>query len=238
MDLKESSLSTKQLVSHWYYRAKAKKLLDYIKPLAVSQILDVGSGSAFFTKYLLSKTSIRTATCIDIFYKEDKDEIFNNRKVKYLRNIQSSAADMVLMMDVIEHIADDVEFVKFYVDKVHEGSFFLVSVPAFNFMWSEHDIFLEHKRRYSSKTLRKTLEAAGLTILDINYFFWICVPPLLLQLDSRGNLRGEEGNLSHSYMFTSVVINCFLSKLCLLERRFLPKNKLGGLSVFCIAQKT
>ena len=237
MDLKESSLSTKQLVSHWYYRAKAKKLLDYIKPLAVSQILDVGSGSAFFTKYLLSKTSIRTATCIDIFYKEDKDEIFNNRKVKYLRNIQSSAADMVLMMDVIEHIADDVEFVKFYVDKVHEGSFFLVSVPAFNFMWSEHDIFLEHKRRYSSKTLRKTLEAAGLTILDINYFFGFVFPfAAATRFARKFTWRGRKPK-SQLHVH-SVVINCFLSKLCLLERRFLPKNKLGGLSVFCIAQKT
>ncbi len=53
------------------------------------------------------------------------------------------------MMDVIEHVEDDVGLVRGYVDKVAGGTRFIVTVPALMWLWSGHDVFLEHYRRYT-----------------------------------------------------------------------------------------
>ena len=55
----------------------------------------------------------------------------------------------MLLMDVIEHIEDDVGLVGEYVNKVAPGTQFIATVPAFMWLWSGHDVFLEHVRRYT-----------------------------------------------------------------------------------------
>src|SRR4051812_25318096 len=52
----------------------------------------------------------------------------------------------------------------------------LVTVPAFQFLWSGHDVFLEHKRRYTLASLHSTIESAGLEIIRSRYFFGVLLP--------------------------------------------------------------
>ena len=53
------------------------------------------------------------------------------------------------MMDVLEHVSDDVGLVREYAKRAKPGTRFVVSVPAFMWLWSGHDVFLEHHRRYT-----------------------------------------------------------------------------------------
>jgi hypothetical protein len=52
-------------------------------------------------------------------------------------------------MDVIEHVEDDVGLVREYANKVAPGTRFITTVPAFMWLWSGHDVFLEYFRRYT-----------------------------------------------------------------------------------------
>ena len=62
-----------------------------------------------------------------------------------------SRADLLLYMDVLEHVDDDLGLLTAYLDQLERGGRVLITVPAFDFLWSNHDIFLEHKRRYTLK---------------------------------------------------------------------------------------
>jgi phospholipid N-methyltransferase len=59
MDLKESNLISDDIDSHWYYAAKAKALVSYIGDASHFSVLDIGSGSGFFSKFLLKNTFLQ-----------------------------------------------------------------------------------------------------------------------------------------------------------------------------------
>ncbi len=128
-------------------------------------ILDIGAGSGFFTKYLLSNTSAENGICVDISYLKEWHEQVAGKKIQFRNNCGPVDADLVLLMDVLEHVDNDLELLREYVEKVPNGTRFLISVPAFNFLWSKHDDFLGHKRRYTLNTLSKVVSLAGLVTL-------------------------------------------------------------------------
>jgi hypothetical protein len=75
------------------------------------------------------------------------------------------------MMDVLEHIQDDHSFLTEVLRKIPRGGLALVTVPAFQFLFSEHDVFLKHYRRYNRKQLLALLDSQGLRVEQCHYFY-------------------------------------------------------------------
>ena len=98
---------------------------------------------------LLSKTDAQRAVCVDPNYAGDWSETLGGKSLAYCGEIASTDADLVLLMDVLEHMTDDVTLLREYVERVTSGTRFLITVPAFGFLWSGHDEFLRHYRRYT-----------------------------------------------------------------------------------------
>lgn len=114
MDVKEEGLIKGDIGAHWYYRAKLSALLRMISDLRPSSVLDVGAGLGFFARSLLAETAITEATCIDPAYRVERCTMVGGKKLWFRPTINSSDAELVLMMDVIEHVADDVGLVAEY----------------------------------------------------------------------------------------------------------------------------
>jgi SAM-dependent methyltransferase len=148
MDLKEEDILGAGIGRHWYYRSKAAALRRMVRSLGARRILDIGAGSGFFSRHLLAEAGAQSALCVDIGYPSDRDDSEGGKPVLYRRDIGPTDCDLVLMMDVLEHVDDDRGLVRHYAAQVPSGAHFLVTVPAFRFLWSGHDVFLEHKRRY------------------------------------------------------------------------------------------
>ncbi len=176
MDLKESDILGEDISEHWYYRSKAKAMVKFLGKKQPSAILDIGAGSGFFSRYLLDNTSAEDAWCVDIRYENDSDGFQHQKPVYFRRSIDNVEVDVVLLMDVLEHVDDDVGLLHHYVNKVPQGAQFLISVPAFQFMWSGHDVFLEHKRRYRLNVIENVAHQAGLTVKRGAYFFGAVFP--------------------------------------------------------------
>lgn len=142
------------------------------------------------------------------------------------------------MMDVLEHVDDDLALLSDYVGKVPSGSGFLITVPAFSFLWSAHDDFLEHKRRYTLNQLESVVKQAGLTVKQGNYCF-STVFPIAATLRLAGKLRaGARAEVPRSQLKTHhPVVNRILAGLCSIERPFMPWNRLAGLTAMCLAEK-
>lgn len=77
--------------------------------------------------------------------------------------------DVVLLLDVLEHFADEQALLAEVGRLLRPGGHLLVSVPAFEFLWSEHDDVLQHLRRYRAGQLRGVLERAGLAVERLTY---------------------------------------------------------------------
>jgi 2-polyprenyl-3-methyl-5-hydroxy-6-metoxy-1,4-benzoquinol methylase len=234
MDLKEEDILGADIGRHWYYRSKAAALRRMVGPLAPQHLLDVGAGSGFFSRHLLTEGGAQSALCVDVGYECNRDETLDGKPVLYRRDCGPTDCDLVLMMDVLEHVDDDVGLVRDYATKVPSGAHFLVTVPAFRFLWSGHDVFLEHKRRYTLPEIQKTMGNAGLTIVKGAYFFGFIFPlATAVRLASRGDTRprsslSKQGTLS----------NNLLTAVCTAELPLFPINRLAGLSAFVLAKKT
>jgi len=106
MDLKKQRL-VGDASAHWYYQAKLAALRSAIAKLPPGPILDVGSGSGFFARKLLECGKATEATCVDSGYSDDHEEQVDGRPMRFRRRVDRSNATLVLMMDVLEHVADD-----------------------------------------------------------------------------------------------------------------------------------
>ena len=127
MDLKETDILGADIEHHWYYSSKAKAMTSLLQGATPTRILDVGAGSGFFSRYLLAHTTAQEAWCVDTSYQADSDEREDDKVVHYRRSVGAIDADLVLLMDVLEHVDDDVALLKDYVDKVPSGSRFLIT---------------------------------------------------------------------------------------------------------------
>ena len=213
MDLKEEDILGADIGRHWYYRSKAAALGAPSPAPPFRHILDVGAGSGFFSRHLLARTAAQSALCVDIGYAADRDEAWPARRFATGARSVATDCDLVLMMDVLEHVDDDCGLVRDYADKVPRGAHFVVTVPAFQFLWSGHDVFLEHKRRYRLAGIERVLRDAGLDVVRGSYYFALVFPlaaAVRLALSQIG--RPEAALVPHG-----ALANTLLSAACAAE---------------------
>ena len=237
MDLKETNILDENIGNHWYYKSKSNAMIRLLSKTSPSVILDIGAGSGFFSKILLSSTAAKEAYCIDISYENNSDATESEKPVYFRRSIDNINADLILFMDVLEHVDDDVGLLKEYVNKVSQGANFLISVPAFQFLWSGHDVFLEHKRRYRLNQIEDVVQKAGLRVKYGAYYFGAVFPiVVVIRMVSNMLQRGcykAQSQLTQHHPF----VNWALAVMSSAEMPFFLHNRAAGLTVFVLAEK-
>lgn len=91
---------------------------------------------------------------------------------------QSQAA--VGLFDVIEHIADEVDFLAQVRTIVRPGGRLYLTVPAWQWLWSVQDVEAGHFRRYSRAQIERRITEAGFEVDFSSYLFWTLPLPVLL----------------------------------------------------------
>ena len=104
MDLKETDILGGDISQHWYYRSKALAMAHLLGKSPILKILDVGAGSGFFSHHLLDNSNAQEAWCVDTSYDADSDILQNGKPVHYRKSVSHSEADLILLMDVLEHV--------------------------------------------------------------------------------------------------------------------------------------
>lgn len=148
-------------------------LVDALRGKRRVDVLDCGAGDAFFSASLAKKADLGSVTCWDVFYDDPTIRRLEARygaspsgtTFSFTRTRPEKKVDLILMLDVIEHVEDDVGFVRDVVDScLGPNGVVLVSVPAWQRLFSRHDELLRHYRRYSPDQCDRVLERAGLEI--------------------------------------------------------------------------
>jgi len=232
--LKEAEVLDGDIHGHWYYRSKAiSRLLGDLRGVT---ILDVGAGSAVFSRHLLRHSQAAGAWCVDVSYAHDDDAREAGKPLHYRRDLTPVDVSLALLMDVLEHVDDDVGLLRQCVGVVPRGTRFLISVPAFQLLWSGHDEFLEHKRRYTLGQIVEVVERGGLVVERGAYYFGL-VFPLALASRVAGRWLSPRDAVPRSQLKKhNSFVNAALSVVCRAELPLLAFNRLAGLTAFCVAR--
>ena len=238
MDLKELEILKDSASSHWYYQAKLAMLLQEIRGLPIQKILDIGAGSGLFSEHLLMNTDARSALCIDINYCDDREALAAEKIIQFRQNFDFSDADLVLVMDVLEHVDNDIELLAQLKGKVKFGAFFLVTAPAFQALWSQHDEFLNHRRRYRLDALESVISKSGLQLVRGCYFYSLLLP-VAAATRWAGRLRKFDSGTTQSQLRQHhPLVNKLLAKICRSELGWYQKNRWAGLTAVCLARNS
>jgi SAM-dependent methyltransferase len=168
---------------HWWYRGRrrivAEMITRYIKPTKGFSIAEIGCGTGSNLP-VLEKFGHLTAVEPDaqarlFAAKRSRATIVQGKLPNELPLIDSSL-DLAVMLDVLEHVDDDIAALKAVAAKLKPGARFLLTVPALPSLWSPHDEEHHHKRRYTAKTLRAVMTQAGLKIEVMSYFNTLLFP--------------------------------------------------------------
>lgn len=121
-------------------------------------ILDLGSGDCWFAEQLVPRLPVgSTITCCDINFSDLDISAPTASGITKMRDMPVGKFDFIILLDVIEHVSDDVDFLEVNVQpKLAEDGMVLVSVPAHPSLFSDHDQFLGHYRRYTRRQLLET----------------------------------------------------------------------------------
>jgi SAM-dependent methyltransferase len=140
-------------------------------------VLDVGCGDGYAARAVLEGRAPGRVVGVDPSFTDDQIRAVSRawpgaELVKRLDDVPRSAFDLVLLLDVLEHVDDDRAFLADLAERfVAQGGHVLVTVPAFPSLWSGHDTFLGHRRRYGLRGLLDVAASAGLVSVRHGHLF-------------------------------------------------------------------
>lgn len=143
--------------------------------------------------------------------------------------------DLVAALDVLEHLDDDLSSLCALRSRLRPGGWLLVTVPAFDFLWSEHDERHHHRRRYSRTRLVRQVTSAGFTPVVLTCFNSLLFPLVVGVRMAKKVLKLEDtaDDIMPSHMINRVLMEIFAS-----ERHLVGRVPLRfGVSLLMIARE-
>jgi SAM-dependent methyltransferase len=210
---------------HWWWRAREEAIvstLRHIQPVGgFGHILDVGCGDGLLFNRLSEfgePEGVEPDASALSSHSPHRSRI---QVCPFDENFQACKLyGLVLMLDVLEHLSNAVAAVAKVRSLLRPGGVFLATVPAFQSLWTNHDVINHHLRRYTRKTLREVVEAGGMLVSHERYWFnWLVAPKLaarviesLFRIQPR-NPKLPPHWLNRSLYLLSRIENCTLSHL-------------------------
>lgn len=148
-------------------------------PSRALRVVDAGAGDGYFASRLASRLPEGSRVVAwDASYSDDDlvDLAALHPRVAFVRERPEGRFDLVLALDVLEHVDDDAAFARTLAELAAPGGRVVVSVPAWPGLFSRHDVALGHHRRYRPEALLAVLRGAGLVPVESGgLFHGLCV---------------------------------------------------------------
>ena len=235
--------------THWWFRWRFDLIGDVVASLTNGKsdvkILDAGCGTGQMTKLL---EGYGDAVGLDL-----APEAINYAKIRGVKNLvqgsiteppfEPGSFDLVVSLDVIEHVDNDMQILAGLRDIVRPGGHLVVTVPAFQSLWSEHDEINHHKRRYRVPQLRHLVQEAGFEVTRITYCNTALYLPVLALRKGKSLLRrfrdtSATPDPESDLVFYPRLVNEALYRVMRLENRIMRGRNLPfGVSILVVAQR-
>ena len=184
---------------HFWFRARRRVILDTLRrtlpDLPNRALFDIGCGSGGLLAYL-GESGVRLAGACDA-YLESLQMVRSRVKAPLVLVDEGRlpplgpGQSLLGLFDVLEHLDDDVETLRFLCSVLEPGGALVITVPAHPFLFDEMDVLAHHRRRYRLPELRDKLEHSGFEVRALFHFMAPLVPLLILGR-TLGRLSGRD----------------------------------------------
>jgi SAM-dependent methyltransferase len=225
--------------SHWWYLARRKVLAALIarvvRPRPNSRILEIGCGTGHNFPMLDAfgqVEAIEVDPAARAMAERRLGRMIGSAPLPELAGVPDQGFDMVGSFDVIEHIEDDRAALAGIARCLRPGGKFVMTVPAHQWLWSEHDRVNHHHRRYSKRELEALFAASPLKLERIGYLNSLLFP-IAVAARLAGRLTGKDDG---DDTLPPAPLNAALEKVFAQEARLIGKVPLPpGLSLWAVA---
>lgn len=213
----------------------------------IDRIVDIGSGDAYVIHTLVEKGLATDYYAIDTAYTPEViaqlKENNQNSKVIYFQNLKeyltavpSDKPTLFLCMDVLEHLEDE-KIILDDLNRESSGNYYFFAVPAFQSVFSSHDVLLGHYRRYTLEQLKSVLSRNQFKIVDEGYYF----TSLLIFRNLDKWLKKDKKESIDNWNAGKLKTGLINTMLAVDFRISLVLKKIGitipGLSCYCLCKK-
>jgi SAM-dependent methyltransferase len=225
--------------AHWWFRGRRAILRAVLRralPPGRLKLLEVGCGAGNVLETLAefgeavgmepdeTLVSAARAAGLDV----------RRGALPHDRVVPDGWADVVLVLDVLEHLDDDGGALTALRALVRPGGTLVVMVPAYRWLWSSHDVTLGHRRRYTASSLRRVVERAGFGVTYCSYFNTLLLPAIALTRALK-RLAGANG---HDLARPAAPVNATLACVFGLEAAIVPRVPMpAGASLLLLARR-
>jgi SAM-dependent methyltransferase len=229
--------------NYWWYLGRQKIIMEvlehYIKSSEIKNfnILDAGCGTGGTTLLLKEFGKV-----YGIDYSINALNFCKQRGVNNIVNctlldlpFAQESFDIITILDSLEHIKDDVGALNQLSYVLKKRGILIITVPAFQFLWSNHDVALSHFKRYTHNDLSEVLAKVGLRRIRVTYFMSLLFPIIAIY-----KILSKDKNTEPKTDLPPLppIINKLLQNVLSYECRLLTRMNLPfGSSLLCISKK-
>ncbi len=237
--------------SYWWFVGRHHLVLTFLKEKFGGRtdlkILDIGCGTGAMSRKLEPFGEVTSADfsplALDFCRRRDLSNVCQADAMNL--PFEDASFDVIVALDILEHLPDDAAALNHFRRVLKPGGYVIATVPAYQSLWSSHDVALMHYRRYVAREMRDRFVAAGLTITRLSYamtllypLVWIVRRVSILKNKRGGAADDPEAAPKASLVAVPGFVNRMLIGLLALENQMIRRVRLPfGLSVFCLAQK-
>jgi len=229
-------------VESWWYRTRSMVLNEVARRLGLKakNVLEIGPGSGP-NRALWSDSRNTTLLEIDPAISAELQESFPSAEVINAswpegKELLTRRYSLVIAADVLEHIDEESEAIRGLASVLNPGGQVILTVPAYSWMWSAHDVEVGHVRRYTRTSLKRAMEKGGLKVIYSSYFISLSLPLAVAQRFGQKLLRKSPGG--QAGLRPPRLINEILVRLGIIEAWWVAKSSFPfGLTVLAVAQR-
>jgi len=227
--------------TYWWFVARNRIVIEltnkYTTLAPDDYVLDFGCGTGGFASLLAKNYNVICIDSSEIAIEYCKKRGLNLAYQTTIEefNPEDIKIKAIFALDVIEHIDDDIGTLARLHQVLEPKGYLIVTVPAYKWLWSNHDILHMHKRRYTKKQLKAIISQTGFEIKYISYFnFFLFLPAILKRIFFK------EKSIENTQPVDPVPesLNKIFTQIFLFEKNILKFMKFPfGLSIVAIAKK-
>jgi SAM-dependent methyltransferase len=243
MDLRERTSSD---LRHPWEQARAaffrRLIASHVDLSRVARVLDVGAGDGWLAQELRADLAPdASVVCWDINYRSEELELPRGTGIERTVAAPGTSFSLVLLLDVLEHVADDADLLaNTVVPHLSPGGTLIASVPSYPSLYSEHDRMLLHERRYRPIEFVQLLQQHVDVQATGSLFTSLLLPRAMTVLLERTR-RGREPRGVGAWRGGEAITSAVTSVLEADARMGLALNRRGirlpGLSTWAVARR-
>ncbi len=225
---------------HWWFVARRQILSRVLQTLLLppqAQILEAGCGSGGNLAMLAAFGTVWGMELSESARQRAQARNIGVIQAGHLPDripFEGQRFHLIAVLDVLEHLDHDQAALRALADRLEPEGSFLITVPAYPWLWSRHDDLNHHKRRYTRPQLLQVLDQAGLKVEQISFFNTLLFPLIAgIRLAQRALRQAEKDDLT----LPAPLVNRILTGIFSLERFWITRLPMPfGVSLMVVAR--